>query len=63
MVILSGDLFKKLESAISTTKKANLKYTQSSRVASILHFVDSENKSMPDIYLVNEADYLDKYKD
>ncbi|WP_432702241.1 hypothetical protein [Lysinibacillus sphaericus] len=63
LVVLSGDLFDKLESVTSVTERPDLKATQAWRIAEIHHFVDSANHSVPSVYLVNESDYLNKYKD
>jgi hypothetical protein len=62
VIIVGNQLMNEIEKVASEVDRKELKYKQQYRIASIHHLIDFNNR-IPDVYLVAEKDYLEKYKD
>lgn len=62
VIIVANDLFEAIDRIAEAVSRDTLRYNQQYRIASIHHTVDFKSQ-VPDIYLVTEQDYNDKFSD
>lgn len=62
VIIVANEIFNAIDSVAKDVSKESLRYNQQYRVASIHHTIDFKSQT-PDIYLVTESDYKNKYSE
>lgn len=62
VIIVANEIFEAIDQVAKDVLKDYLRYNQQYRIASIHHTIDFKSP-IPDIYLVTEKDYLDKFND